>query len=170
MSEVMNTPAAAEGGKLEDKDKILTFYIDEQIYGIEIPYVTEIISIQSITKVPHVPSYIKGIINLRGKVIPVMNVRSRFGKAEIPYDERTCIIVVAFEELAVGLIADEVSEVLNISAKDISATPNYKQVNSSRYIQYIVTTGGEIKLVLDVQRLVNDDDDTKQPLVESIAL
>ena len=96
------------------EDKFLTFVLNREEYGIEIRHVTEIIGIQSITEVPDMPHYIKGVINLRGKVIPVMDVRLRFGVAEREYDDRTCIIVINIEEQSVGMIVDRVSEVLDI--------------------------------------------------------
>ncbi len=133
---------------------ILTFYIEDQIYGIEIPYITDIIEIQPITFVPKVPSYIEGIINLRGKVIPVINVRDRFGKPKIDYDERTCIIVVENEDSAVGLIIDRVCEVINVTPEQITPPPDYKSVNSNRFIKNIVKNGDDVKLILDCQKLI----------------
>lgn len=145
---------------LSDGGEILQFEIDDAVYGIEIQYITEIIQIQQITIVPKVPSYIKGMMNLRGKVIPVMSVRSRFGKEEIPYDDRTCIIVVEWDGLAVGLIVDRVREVAMISPDEVSSTPDYKNVNMNHFIKYIIETGDEIKLLLDCETLVTE----RQPL------
>lgn len=136
--------------------KILLFHIDNNVYGIEIEYITEIIGIQPITIVPKVPDYIKGVINLRGKVIPVMNVRRRFGKPEIPYDERTCIIVVEWDTIAVGLIVDRVDEVLEVDPKQIASTPDYKSVNANRYIRSIIQLSDGVKLLLDCQKIVTD--------------
>ncbi|NLM79860.1 MAG: purine-binding chemotaxis protein CheW, partial [Clostridiales bacterium] len=94
--------------------RYLTFSLDSECYGIEIKYVTEIIGIQPITEVPEMPEYIKGIINLRGRIIPVMDVRLRFKKPFREYDERTCIIVIEIRDIVLGLIIDRVSEVLTI--------------------------------------------------------
>ena len=94
--------------------QFLTFTIAEQEYGIEIRHVTEIIGIQTITGLPDVPEFVKGVINLRGKVIPVIDVRLRFAMPERAYDERTCIVVVNINDASVGLVVDTVSEVLNI--------------------------------------------------------
>ena len=128
MEEIYNESSniAVEGGE------ILQFEIDDAIYGIEIQYITEIIQIPQITIVPKVPDYIKGVVNLRGKVIPVMSVRRRFGKEEIPFDDRTCIVVISWENLAVGLIVDGVREVAQIKPEEISLTPNYKNVNTNK--------------------------------------
>lgn len=153
MSEA-NTAVATAKTALEDK--ILTFTVDGQIYGVELAYATEIIGMQPITRVPHVPAFVKGVINLRGRVVPVINVRARFGKEEIPYDELTCIVIVDVGDLTVGLIVDAVAEVITFTRADVSDAPDYKAVNTGGYISYLVTTGGEIKLVLDVRRLIDE--------------
>ncbi len=157
MSEViMNEESQHTGDFSKQGGGILTFLIEDQIYGMEISHITDIIEMQPITVVPKVPSYIKGVINLRGKVIPVMNVRARFGKEIIPYDERTCIIVVEVEDLVAGLIIDRVSEVVTVSADTITPPPDYKSVNSNRFIKNIVTLNDEIKLILDCKKLIMD--------------
>ena len=95
LQELLNTQKAMEDAKKDPQNteitKVLTFYIGEQVYGIEIPDVIEIIEVPPITAVPGVPSYIKGIINVRSKIVPVVNIRSRFGKEEIPFNDRTCL-------------------------------------------------------------------------------
>ena len=105
------------------KGKFLTFSLGKEDYGVEIKYVTEIIGIQSITEVPDLPAYINGIINLRGKIIPVMDVRLRFGKTVREYDDRTCIIVIDINDISIGLIVDRVSEVINIPESEIVPPP-----------------------------------------------
>lgn len=139
-----------EGGE------VLLFSIDNKIYGIEIQYVTEIIGVQQITVVPKVPTYIKGVINIRGKVIPVMSVRNRFGIEERDFDERTCIIVVSFNGVAVGIIVDRVKEVFNARPKQISNTPDFKNVNKNRFIRYIINANDEVKLLLDIKTLITE--------------
>lgn len=139
--------------------KVMTFNIGEQVYGIEIQYVTEIIGVQSITKVPHVPDYIKGIINVRSKVVPVVDIRARFGKPEIPYNSRTCIITLSFNETSVGIIVDSVADVEDIRTSDISATPENKGVNSNEFIQYMIRSGeNTTKLILDVAKLLDEQE------------
>ena len=101
-------------------------------------------------------TYIKGVINLRGKVIPVMNIGDRFGKELIPYDERTCIIVIEWEDTSVGLIIDRVCEVVNVSSDEVTPPPNYKSVNANRFIKNIVTQKDQIKLILDCEKLIMD--------------
>lgn len=139
------------------KGKYLTFSLDTEYYGIEIKHVTEIIGIQAITEVPELPDYIKGIINLRGKIIPVMDVRLRFKKSPRAYNDRTCIIVVELLEVSVGLIVDRVSEVLDIADGDITPPPEL-QKGGNRYIKGIGKVGNEVKLLLDCDKLLNEDE------------
>ncbi|MBS7370041.1 MAG: purine-binding chemotaxis protein CheW [Oscillospiraceae bacterium] len=137
--------------------KVMTFNIGEQVYGIEIQYVTEIIEMQPITKVPHVPPFIKGIINVRSKVVPIIDIRSRFGKEEIPYTSRTCTIILSFNEMTVGIIVDSVEDVEDIHTQDISASPEGRGVNTNAFIQYMIRSGDTVKLILDVEKLLNDE-------------
>lgn len=135
----------------------LLFAIDDAVYGVEIKYVNEIIGIEQITIVPKVPDYIKGVINIRGKIVPVISVRLRFGKEEIPYDERTCIIVLEFEDSSqVGIVVDRVKEVLQVKPEQICSTPDYKSVNSNRYIKNIIETADGIRLLLNCEKLITD--------------
>ncbi|MCM1523976.1 MAG: chemotaxis protein CheW [Ruminococcus sp.] len=136
--------------------EVLLFTIDEIIYGIEIKYVQEIIGIDQITAViPKVPDYIKGIINIRGKAVPIISVRRRFCKEEIPYDERTCIIVLEFDGgNPVGVIVDRVKEVMIAKPGEISNTPVNKNVNASHYIKNIIEDSEGIKLLLNCEKLV----------------
>lgn len=138
--------------------KVMTFNIGEQVYGIEIQYVTEIIGMQHITKVPHVPDYIKGIINVRSKVVPIVDIRARFGKPEIPYTSRTCIITLSFNETSVGIIVDSVADVEDIHTGDISATPENKNVNTNDFIQYMIRSDDKTKLILDVAKLLDEQE------------
>ncbi|NLG36839.1 MAG: purine-binding chemotaxis protein CheW [Clostridiales bacterium] len=140
------------------RNKYLTFSLDEEMYGIEIKYVTEIIGLQAITRVPELPDYIRGIINLRGKIIPLMDVRLRFHKDEKPYDDRTCIIVVDIDDLFIGLIVDTVTEVMNISDQDIVETPDIGTGVQSRFISGIGKVGDEVKLLLDCRNLLSEAD------------
>lgn len=132
----------------------LTFVLGEESYGLPIQSVTEIIGLQEITTVPDVPPYIRGIINLRGKVIPVMDVRLRFGMEERDYDARTCIIVVQVKDTFVGLVVDTVSEVTSISRDMISPTPSMGDPSSNDAVESVGKVGEEIKLLLNVERLL----------------
>jgi purine-binding chemotaxis protein CheW len=138
--------------------RFLTFTLDKEIYGIAIRYVVEIIGIQSITVVPEVPQYIRGIINLRGKIIPVIDVRLKFGKAEAEYDDRTCIIVIEIGDVSVGLIVDNVEEVLTIEEQDIAAPPANRTGFENRYIMGIGKIGNNVQLLLDCEKLLKSDE------------
>lgn len=140
------------------KGRYLIFSIDDESYGIEIQYVTEIIGIQAITEVPELPDYVKGIINLRGNIIPVMDVRLRFRKEAKEYNDRTCIVVVDVMGMPVGLIVDSVSEVITINESDISELPQMNQGNHNRYIKNIGKVGNDVRLLLDCEKLLTDED------------
>ena len=154
----MQVREAAESYDVEDTQEglYLTFLIGDEVLGIGIEYVKEIIGIQPITKIPEFPDHIKGVINLRGKIIPVMDVRLRFKKTEQPYDTRTCIIVVDIFNNSIGLIVDRVAEVVPIPEGDIAATPEINRQATS-YIKGFGKVGGEIKLLLDCCALLGDE-------------
>ncbi len=140
------------------RGKYLTFAIGKETYGIEIRFVTEIIGIQPITEVPEVPEYVKGIINLRGKIIPVIDVRLKFRKDAIAYDDRTCIIVIALDNVTVGLIVDNVAEVLSIGEDHIVPPPDARTGFQNRYIKGIGNVDDNVKLLLDCALLLTDDE------------
>lgn len=138
--------------------RFLTFILEDVVYGIEIKYVTEIIGIQSITKVPEVPDYVKGIINLRGKIIPVIDVRLKFGKEPLAYDDRTCIVVIDISDVSVGLIVDNVDEVLTIDDENIAAPPGNKTGFENRFIKGIGKSGDKVQLLLDCEKILKNDE------------
>mgnify|MGYP001217451403 FL=1 len=137
------------------KDKYLTFIVDEECFGIEIRYVTEIIGMQKITSVPEMPDFVRGIVNLRGKIIPVMDVRLRFNKPFREYMERTCIIVIDVHDLTVGLIVDSVAEVIDIPSSDVAAPPDLAN-RGNRFVKGIGKVGADVKLLLDCEKLLTD--------------
>ncbi len=139
------------------KGKYLTFSLGQEFYGLEIQYVTEIIKLQPITEVPEMPDYIRGIINLRGKIIPLMDARSRFRKSIVEYNDRTCVIVIDIQDISIGLIVDSVSEVLSIPDEEIVPPPDLNR-GGSRYIKGIGKVGSEVKLLLDCEKMLSDDD------------
>jgi purine-binding chemotaxis protein CheW len=140
------------------KDKYLTFTVGKEDYGIEISHVTEIIGIQKITDVPDMPPYIKGVINLRGKVIPVMDVRLRFRMPEREYDDRTCTVVVSVNATPVGLVVDTVKEVVDIPENQIELPPEVAESSAQRYIKGLGKIGEDVKILLDVEKLVRHED------------
>lgn len=137
------------------KDKYLTFSLADEVYAIDICYVTEIIGILKITKVPDMPSFIKGVINLRGKVIPVMDVRARFSLPAREYDERTCVVVVNVVDNAMGLVVDRVNEVMDIPAGQVEPPPSSKGAGRGKYVKGIGKVEDEVKILLDVECLVD---------------
>lgn len=139
------------------KGKYLTFSIGNEFYGLEISCVTEIIGLQPITEVPELPEYVRGIINLRGKIIPVMDVRLRFRKPLRQYNDRTCVIVVEIDDMCVGLIVDRVSEVLSIKEENI-VPPQELNAVKNRYIKGIGKVSAEVKLLLDCHKLLCDQE------------
>ena len=140
------------------KGKFLTFSVGREAYGIEIKFVTEIIGIQDITEVPELPNYVKGIINLRGKIIPVIDVRLRFKKQPKEYNDRTCIVVIEIKDISIGLIVDNVAEVINIDDNNIVPPPDIKTGFHNRYVRGIGKVGNEVKLLLDCDKLLNEDE------------
>jgi len=139
------------------KDKYLTFQIGNEDYGISIAYVTEIIGIQSITEIPEMPDFIKGVINLRGKVIPVMDVRARFKLPPREYDERTCIIVVEIDGTSVGMVVDTVNEVANIPEDQVESPPKSRRKGGS-FIQGLGKIDKEVKILLDINKILYDEE------------
>lgn len=134
------------------KGKYLIFSMGNESYGMDIRYITEIIGIQPITEVPEMPDYIRGVTNLRGKIIPVMDARSRFKKPPKQYDDRTCIIVIETNDISIGLIVDSVAEVLTMDEKDIAPAPEIK--GKSNYIMGIGKTEGNVRLLIDCEKLL----------------
>ncbi|RDU23683.1 chemotaxis protein CheW [Anaerosacchariphilus polymeriproducens] len=140
------------------KGRFLTFSLDKESYGIEIKYVTEIIGIQEITEIPELPDYVRGIINLRGKIIPVMDIRLRFKKESKEYNDRTCVIVVDIMDISIGIVVDSVSEVLTIPEHDIVEPPQMNKSYNNRYIKNIGKVGNDVKLLLDCEKLLTDEE------------
>jgi purine-binding chemotaxis protein CheW len=143
----------------EREGKYLTFTLADEEYGIGILKIKEIIGMMPITTVPQTPEFVKGVINLRGKVIPVIDLRLRFGMESIDYTERTCIIVVEIEgsvgTVQIGIVVDSVSEVLNIKGEDIEDTPTFGTKLDTNYIFGMAKMEGGVKILLDIDRVLN---------------
>ncbi len=154
----MSDRQAAEGNTATREGKYLTFSLGGEEYGIGILKVREIIGMMTITSIPQTPHYIKGVINLRGKVIPVVDLRLKFGMNAIDYNERTCIIVVELsgEGRAVntGIVVDSVSEVLNIKAADIEDAPDFGAKLNTEYILGMAKAAGGVKMLLDIDKVL----------------
>ncbi|MCD4664204.1 MAG: chemotaxis protein CheW [Bacteroidales bacterium] len=155
MDQEVRTTAQKEG-------KYLTFSLANEEYGIGILKIKEIIGMMPITTVPRTPEFVKGVINLRGKVIPIMDLRLRFEMEAIDYTDRTCIIVVEIESQAgtiqIGAVVDSVSEVLNVGGNDIEETPSFGTKLDTEYILGMAKIEGGVKILLDIDKVLNDEE------------
>ena len=156
-------PKETTGGTMSSasrEGKYLTFELDAEEYGLEILKVKEIIGIMNITSVPQTPDYVKGVINLRGKVIPVIDLRLRFIMEPLEYNERTCIIIVDIagtsgKKVMVGIVVDCVSEVLNIKGDEIEDAPSFGSRLNTEYILGMAKVRGGVKILLDIDQVLN---------------
>lgn len=146
----------------EREGKYLTLFLDREEYGIGILKIKEIIGMMPITAVPRTPEFVKGVINLRGKVIPVVDLRLRFGMDTLDYTERTCIIVVEIEGSAgtvqIGIVVDAVSEVLTIAGENIEDTPTFGTKLDTDYILGMAKMEGGVKILLDIDKVLSAED------------
>ena len=150
-------------GAINREGKYLTFGLRGEEYGLEILKVKEIIGIMNITFVPQTPPYVKGVINLRGKVIPVIDLRLKFGMDSLAYNERTCIVVVDIanksgNKIMVGIVVDSVSEVLNIKAEEIEDTPTFGVRLNTDYTLGMAKVKGGIKILLDIDEVLGTEE------------
>jgi purine-binding chemotaxis protein CheW len=149
--------------RIADREgKYLTFSLDQEEYGIGILKVKEIIGMMRVTPVPQTPEFVKGVINLRGRVIPVIDLRLRFGMGKVDYTERTCIVVVEIDsdngKLHIGVVVDSVSEVLNIKGSDIEDTPAFGTALNTDYILGMAKAGGSVKILLDIDKVLSTEE------------
>lgn len=142
----------------ESMEKYLSFLIDKQYYAFHISDVREIIEMQEITPVPEFPDYAKGIINLRGILIPIIDVRLRFCKNELDYNGRTCIIILNLKEIEVGFIVDTVDEVIDIENENILPVPKLSDSQTRKFIKGVGKTPKKIVMILDAQKMLNDEE------------
>ena len=142
--------------------KYLTFTLSDEEYGMGILKIKEIIGMMPITKVPQTPEFVKGVINLRGKVIPVIDLRLRFGMESMDYTDRTCIIVVeiqgTIETIQIGIVVDSVSEVLNIKREEVEDTPTFGARLNTDYILGMAKMEGGVKILLDIDRVLKAEE------------
>jgi len=163
METIVAGPANAGSQKIEYRaGKYLTFQLGSEEFAIQVLRVREIMGVQEITAVPQTASYVKGVINLRGKVIPVVDLRLKFGLPELEYTQRTCIIVVQVqaesEKLPIGVIVDAVSEVLTLQAGEIEDTPDFGNGVATPYLLGMAKVKGKVKILLDIDRVLSSQD------------
>ena len=155
--------AVENGGRGEERaGKYLTFQLGQEEFGIRVLKVREIMGIQDITAVPHTPHYVKGVINLRGKVIPVLDLRLKFGLPDMEYNQRTCIIVVQIQGESglalMGIVVDGVSEVLNLAGSEVEDTPDFGSNFSTPYILGMAKVKGKVKILLDIDQVLTNQE------------
>ena len=160
MAELAETMDQAVEVMADKEGKYLTFSMADEEYGLEIKKIKEIIGVMmSITTVPQTPKFVKGVINLRGKVIPVVDLRLRFGMEATDYTDRTCIIVVEIDgsvgTVQIGIVVDSVSEVLNIKGEEIEETPTFGAKLKTDYILGMAKMEGGVKILLDIDRVLS---------------
>ncbi len=162
MAEIFEPLDLTGKNSMEREGKYLTFSLAGEEYGIVILKVKEIIGMMPVTPVPKTPSYVKGVINLRGKVIPVADLRLKFDMDEAAYTERTCIIVVEIKDglghVLMGIVVDSVSEVLNIKGGEIEDTPAFGTQMDTDYILGMAKTGGGVKILLDIDKVFGGEE------------
>ncbi len=162
MSDTTETMDQAVKAMTVKTGKYLTFSLEEEEYGIGILKVKEIIGMMPITSVPRTPEYVKGVINLRGKVIPVIDLRAKFDMETIEYNDRTCIIVVEIDSesstVLIGIVVDAVSEVLNIKEDEIEETPTFGTKLDTEYILGMAKMEGGVKILLNIDRVLSNEE------------
>uniref|UniRef100_Q01VJ8 Chemotaxis protein CheW n=1 Tax=Solibacter usitatus (strain Ellin6076) TaxID=234267 RepID=Q01VJ8_SOLUE len=160
MTMTANDNAAAQADTRAGK--YLTFQLANEEFGIRVLKVREIMGIQEITAVPQTPAHIKGVINLRGKVVPVIDLRLKFGVAAAEYTQRTCIIVTQVQgengPVMMGIVVDGVSEVLNLTGAEIEDTPDFGEEISGSYLLGMAKVKGKVKILLDIDRVLSTQD------------
>ncbi len=141
----------------ELRNTSLTFFIEDTIYSLPLTNVLEIISVQPITKVPGTPAYVRGVINLRGGIVPLVDVRLKFGRPEKEYDEFTNIIITVLNDMTVGLVVDRVSNVVRRAQVDTTSLPEFSNVNTNRYMTSVAHTGENLIMNLNCETILEDD-------------
>jgi purine-binding chemotaxis protein CheW len=151
--EITAAPADSRAGKY------LTFQLGREEFGIRVLKVREIMGLQEITAVPQTPAHVRGVINLRGKVVPVIDLRVKFAMAATEYTQRTCIIVTQVQmdsgSALMGIIVDGVSEVVNLAESDIEDTPDFGEDIGSRYLLGMAKSKGKVKILLDIDKVLS---------------
>ncbi|NLW79515.1 MAG: purine-binding chemotaxis protein CheW [Ruminococcaceae bacterium] len=146
---------SVERDELEGKS--LTFFIGDTMYGLPLTNVLEIIGVQPIATVPGTPAYVKGVINLRGGIVPLVDVRLKFGQMPREYDDQTNVIITVLDDITVGLVVDRVSNVIKAEAVDTSSLPEFSTVNNNRYMTSVSRVGDMLVMNLNCETILEDD-------------
>lgn len=166
MNNNQNPVSSAAGetlAKTNSSEKYLTFYIAGQIFAIPSSQVVEIVRIQPITLMPKLPPYVKGVINLRGKIVPLIDLRLKLSKQEMEYTDQTSIVVTQSEDSIIGLIVDSVDDVTDISESDVNKTPSLGREKNNPFVLGIVTLQKGPSLLLDLKHILTEDEEEHQP-------
>ena len=160
MSSLMTLSETASGAQSDKRaGKYLTFQLTSEEFGIRVLKVREIMGLQEITAVPQTPTHVKGVINLRGKVVPVVDLRLKLGLPAAEYTQRTCIIVTQIQgesgPVLIGIVVDGVSEVLNLTAQEIEDTPDFGDETGVRYLLGMAKVKGKVKILLDIDQVLS---------------
>lgn len=147
-----------EEDKEELENKYLTFWTIDQLFGVPIKHIVQIIEYQPITSIPDYPNYAKGVINLRGSIIPIIDIRARFGKGETQYNDRTCIVVTRLDKTYMGFIVDSVHEVLDLKKDEITDPPFISQGVDRFFLSGVGKQGDKVILILNVDKLFKSED------------
>ena len=154
-------------GRTTDGSQFLTFYLGNELYGVDILRVQEIKGYTAVTKIPNTPSHIKGVLNLRGTIVPIIELRTKFGLPTIEYTAFTVIIVVVVRDKVMGLVVDSVSDVLNIGKTDIQPSPQFGASVDVSFVSGIGKSGDKLVALLDMDRLLADGEMLEGRVVES---
>ena len=156
----MNETAPVESKEKTNNiaEKYLIFYLEDQLFGLQGEQIIEILNMQHITYIPNLPHFINGIVNIRGKIVPLIDLKMRIGKAQKEYDELTCIILIQSEDIIAGLIVDSVKDVTDISAKDMFPISSLASDESfNRFISSICKVNDQMVLIMDAKNILRDD-------------
>ncbi|MBW7573381.1 chemotaxis protein CheW [Caproiciproducens faecalis] len=156
-----NSTSASENDTTE---KYLTFFIEGQLFAIPSSQVVEIIRMQPITFIPKLPPYVIGVINLRGKIVPLLDIRLKFNKDPKEYDDHTSIIVAETGDLSIGFIVDSVNDVTNVSKNQISDTPRFARDTTNHYVKGIATLNENAVMLLDIAKILSEGEEVQLPV------
>lgn len=165
MSEETTNQFDAEAGDEKPGDEYLTFILGEEDYGVDILRVQELRGWEVVTRIPNSPDYVKGVLNLRGAIVPVFDLRQRLGMEEMPYSKETVVIVLRVNnqtgQRSMGIVVDAVSDVLNAHTETIRNTPEFSHEITTEFISGLAEADGKMIMLLDVDKLLNDDSESK---------
>lgn len=154
--ETSTQETTGQTGLSADDNQFLTFTLGEEHYGVEILRVQEIKGYPAVTRIPNTPCYINGVINLRGTIVPIIDLRTKFAMAKVEYNAATVVVVVVIRGRVMGLVVDAVSDVLNISQKDIQAPPTFGTAVDISFISGIAKCGDKLVTLLDIDRVLSE--------------